>query len=55
LLAAPHQHALERCARIRVDLLVRHVRRHINEIALARLSDVLEAIAPRMRARPWTT
>ena len=45
LLPAAHEHAFERLVG-RVDLLVRHVGRDEDEVARARLGDILEPLAP---------
>src|SRR5262249_15205499 len=46
LVVAAHQHAFERLVRARVDLLVRHVRRHEDEVTRAGLGGEFEPIAP---------
>ena len=46
LLTAAAEHARQRLGVARVDLLVRHVRRHVNEIARARLGDEFQTLAP---------
>src|SRR5258706_1390839 len=46
LLAAAAEHAGKRLAVARVDLLVRHVRWHVDEVARAGLGDELELVAP---------
>lgn len=46
LAIAPDQHTLELLVLARVDLLVRHPRRHVDEIARAGFSDKLELLAP---------
>ena len=55
LLAAAHQHARQRLVVARVDLLVRHVRRHVDEVARARFGDELELVAPAHARAPLTT
>src|SRR5262249_13453128 len=46
LVVAAHQYAFERLVRARVDLLVRHVGRHEDEVTRAGLGGGFEAIAP---------
>ncbi len=46
LVVAAHQHAFEDLVLTRIDLLVRHVRRHVDEIAGAGLGGELEPLAP---------
>ena len=45
-LSAANQHALERLTRAGVDLLMRHVRRNIDEVACVCLGGELEVLAP---------
>src|SRR6185503_17358080 len=45
-LTAAHEHARERLIVVRVDLLVRNVWRHVDEVAGAGFRDELELIAP---------
>src|SRR6266851_2764278 len=45
-LVAAHEDAFERLRGAGVDLLMRHVRRHVDEIARSRLGDEFEPIAP---------
>src|SRR5208282_3402945 len=45
LLPTPHEHALQNLFG-RVDFLVRHVGRHVNEVAWACLSQEFEPVAP---------
>src|SRR5262249_6252707 len=46
LVVAAHQHAFERLVRARVDLLVRYVGRHEDEVTRAGLGGEFEPIAP---------
>src|SRR5438477_557158 len=46
LLIAPHEYALKRLVDGGIDLLMRHIRRDVNEVARPSLGDVLEAITP---------
>ena len=46
LAVGAHQHAFERLVLRRVDLLVRHVGRHVDEVARPRLGDELQLVAP---------
>src|SRR5262245_45873330 len=46
LVVAAHQHAFERLVRAGVDLLVRHERRHVDEVAGPGLGHELEVLAP---------
>src|SRR5690606_4268175 len=46
LVVAPYQYAFQRLVAGRVDLLVRHIGRHEDEIAGARLRDEFQLLAP---------
>src|SRR6516225_7363055 len=46
LLARAHQYAFERLVAARIDLLVRHIGRHVDEIAGAGLGDKFQMLAP---------
>src|SRR6185436_13760688 len=46
ILSAAHQHTFERVIRACVDLLVRHIRRHVDEIARLGFGGEFEMIAP---------
>ena len=46
LAAAAHQHAFQRLVGGGVDLLVRHVRRHVDEVARPGLGDEFQLLAP---------
>ncbi|MNC85472.1 hypothetical protein D3C83_10720 [compost metagenome] len=45
-LPASHQHAGERFIVVRIDFLVRHIGRHVNEVPGPRLGDEFEPVAP---------
>src|SRR5258708_3102122 len=51
-LVAAHEDAFERLRGAGVDLLRRHVRRHVDEIARPRLGDEVEPIAPAQASAP---
>ena len=53
LAVAPHQHTLELLVFPRVDLLVRHVRRHEYEIARPGLGHELKLLAPAQPGTPF--
>jgi hypothetical protein len=55
LLAAAHKHARERLVVVRVDLLVRNVRRHVDEVARPASATNSSWSPQRMRALPLTT
>jgi hypothetical protein len=46
LLVAPHQNAFQRRVAVRIDLLVRYVRRDIDEVAWSSFGQVLQPFAP---------
>ena len=49
------QYALQRFGWAGIDLLMRHVGRHVNKIARSGLGSEFKVLAQRMRARPLIT